>query len=530
MKTTAKKYFLYLTVFFTGAVILVIEILGTRVLAPFYGSTIFVWSALISVTLGFLALGYWFGGKLADRVPSPIMFYLMVFLSGVSLVILYSFKPHIILVSDTLGLRFAPLASAALFYGIPFVILGTLSPYAIRLTTKSALSSGESSGSIFAVSTIGSLVGAVASGFFIIPSFSMETIFYGIVFTTSLLAVVGWGVFFRSPNTLIRNKKFIVVTAVLIFGFGFLGVLAYVVKKPNLTFKDHSVFMQETLYESNNFYGLNKVIGVPRALDGKICFLIDGTIQGCVDKNQTYDDDYFPIAALADTLPDEARFLMLGLGLGEYFYYYDTSRFQVDVVDINPAAFSATKFVSTDSDSQGYNAHLEDARSFLRKDRKTYDLIFTDLLSNVVFPDYVFSQEAFSLFSQRLTQDGSFIFSIIGKTNGEDKVVNALMATTRSVFPYVYLYSEHPERFFTYNLIVGRKTKLNLELVNQNIRELTGDGGVGFRRVLELSGAVITDASNPLWAWWTDNLIANTKSVNDLRLKFKRLSKNDFYK
>ncbi|RLC33785.1 MAG: hypothetical protein DRZ76_03895, partial [Candidatus Nealsonbacteria bacterium] len=427
------------------------------------------------------------------------------------------------------------LIAAVLFFGIPFTIFGTLSPFVIRLLTTSVSGSGSSAGSVFAVGTIGSLVGALIGGFYAVPEFPIQFIIYALAIFTSFIAFIG-AMVVRS-NTVLTRKERRTLYLFLLFTFILTSVL--ILRGPIIRAIpiEAPVFKQETLYHSSNFYGYNKLIGQPRALDGKICFLIDSTIQGCIDKNQENDDDFVPIAAVADALSPNARFLMLGLGLGEYFYYYPSTDLQVEVVDINPAAFAAAKetvdvlkrLADPRAKLPDYQTYEEDARAFLRKSADQYDLIFTDLLSNITFPDYVFTQEAFSLVQEHLTDNGSYIFSVVGKTNGEDKVVNAVLATAQSIFPYVYLYSERPNKFFEYNLIMARTREIDLEPINYYIRSIMEDNSVGFQVAAHYDNLVVTDAHNPLWSWWTDNLIVYTESVNDLRLKFKRLSLDDFY-
>lgn len=116
-----KHYFLYFSVFIMGGAVLVIEILGTRILAPFYGQTIFVWSALISVTLGSLALGYWIGGRTADKHPDSRLFFGSIFIAGALVVIVSKISQFVILWSDGFGLRVGPvIASIFLFFPVLF--------------------------------------------------------------------------------------------------------------------------------------------------------------------------------------------------------------------------------------------------------------------------------------------------------------------------------------------------------------------------------------------------------------------------
>ena len=90
-----KKYFLFLTVFITGASVMILELVGTRILSPFYGTTIFVWSSLISVALVFLALRYFSGGKLADRRPQLVILYLLVFFAAACLILISKFDSQL---------------------------------------------------------------------------------------------------------------------------------------------------------------------------------------------------------------------------------------------------------------------------------------------------------------------------------------------------------------------------------------------------------------------------------------------------
>ena len=100
--------FLYFTLFIVGGVILVIEIAGTRILAPFFGATVFVWSSLITITLGFLALGYFLGGLLVDRYPRRTCFYSVIFLGGACSVVLIKLNQPLLVFSDRFGIRIGP--------------------------------------------------------------------------------------------------------------------------------------------------------------------------------------------------------------------------------------------------------------------------------------------------------------------------------------------------------------------------------------------------------------------------------------
>src|SRR3989344_467198 len=131
-----QTYFLYLTLFLTGAIILVIEIIGTSILAPLYGSTIYVWSSLITVTLACLALGYIIGGIWADKKPLPSIFYLIIFLAGALIFTISKIDGVILPKFLRLGVVWGPLASSVIIFSLPLFLLGMVSPFAIKLNTK----------------------------------------------------------------------------------------------------------------------------------------------------------------------------------------------------------------------------------------------------------------------------------------------------------------------------------------------------------------------------------------------------------
>ena len=160
---------LYIIVFITGASVMVIELLGTRMIAPFYGASIYVWSSLISVTMIALSTGYFIGGHWADKNKTGLS--LIIALAGLlTLLIPWATRP-ILLATDQLGLKAGAFTSALLLFSPSLTFLGMVSPFAIKLATKELDAVGTSSGSIYAVSTVGSVIGTLLLGFFLFPEY-----------------------------------------------------------------------------------------------------------------------------------------------------------------------------------------------------------------------------------------------------------------------------------------------------------------------------------------------------------------------
>ena len=164
-----KNFLLFAVVFISGASVLGIEILGTRLLGPFYGVSIFLWSALITVTLVALAIGYWVGGRWADRSPSRMRLALLFALAGAWVFLIPWMRRPLLTLVEPLGLRSAVLTAAFILFALPLSLLGMVTPLAIRLKAASMSEVGRTAGDIFAISTIASVLSALAVGFWLIP-------------------------------------------------------------------------------------------------------------------------------------------------------------------------------------------------------------------------------------------------------------------------------------------------------------------------------------------------------------------------
>lgn len=157
-------------VFFCGAVVMAFEVLGSRVLAPFFGGTIFVWGSLISVFLAGLAVGYYGGGKAADIRPSNRVLGLIVLFPALWLLLFPLFQKAVLtwIFDADLGERSGPLLAALVLFFIPAVFLGAVSPFTVKLRLFNLQKTGETVGSLYALATIGSLAGTLLTSFYLI--------------------------------------------------------------------------------------------------------------------------------------------------------------------------------------------------------------------------------------------------------------------------------------------------------------------------------------------------------------------------
>jgi len=154
-----------------------LELLGSRILAPYFGNSIFVWGALIAVFLTALALGYYVGGMLADMIPKVIFLCFILMASGMMVLILPSVYPAVnnwIFALD-FGYKWNPLLASTVLFLLPGMGMGIVSPFVIKLKAHSIQSIGNIAGRLYAASTAGSIIGTLGTAFFLIPAYGTKT-------------------------------------------------------------------------------------------------------------------------------------------------------------------------------------------------------------------------------------------------------------------------------------------------------------------------------------------------------------------
>jgi predicted membrane-bound spermidine synthase len=178
---------LYVVVFLTGAIVMILELIGSRILAPNLGTSTFVWASLIGVILGAMSAGYYYGGKIADNNPSWEILARIIFISGVLVFFIIIFRQSVLDLSSFFGIKAGSVLASVALFAAPSFMLGMVSPYAVRLDIEGVENSGRTVGNLYAVSTFGSIVGTFAAGFVFIPHFGSVNILYGLAI--SLFAI-----------------------------------------------------------------------------------------------------------------------------------------------------------------------------------------------------------------------------------------------------------------------------------------------------------------------------------------------------
>ena len=241
-----KKNGLLFVVFLTGAAVLVVEILAVRILSPYYGNTIFTVSGVLSVILAALSVGYYLGGRLADKHPSEKIFFSIILISGLLVLLLQLFT--IILLPSmghSLSMVSGPIVSSLMMFFVPSFLLGMLSPFTIKLQQLRLPEQGVGtiSGRIFFWSTLGSILGSLMTGFVLIPNLGVNEI---LIYTGSLLVLLG-----LLPILKLGFKKKIIAQIILLIGLVVVTTSSIVASEEQ---EENVLYIKDGIYQKIMIY------------------------------------------------------------------------------------------------------------------------------------------------------------------------------------------------------------------------------------------------------------------------------------
>ena len=414
-----KGRYLYVVVFVGGAAVLAIEILGTRILGPFYGVSLFLWSALITVTLVALSAGYAIGGRWADRGATPTRLYYLLLAAGLWTLCVPWLRDPILVVAEPFGLRFAVLVAAFILFAPPLTLLGMVSPYAIRVRASSLSVVGTTAGDLYAISTVGSVVAALLTGFVLIPSVGVGRL---TLMTGALLLVTG--VVGLALGLGSRKRQLAALSVVPLAPIALWGLPS-----------DGPDPGQGLLAVEQSPYAEIRVLDTP---DKRTRFLvIDGGTHTIV--NPLTGESMFPYVALMGLArciaEGPGRMLLIGAGGGSVIKDFAADGWDVDTVEIDPVVVKMARehFGLQDSEATVF---IMDGRQFLigRDDR--YDVIAMDAFGSSSIPFHLVTREVFGLMASRLNPGGLLAINL-ESLGWEGPVVRAIAATLRPHFSEV---------------------------------------------------------------------------------------------
>ena len=410
-------------VLISGAVLMALEILGSRVLAPTYGSSVYVWGSLISTFLIALSAGYALGGRLADRMPSTGFLAILLAFGAVLILPSILLAPQILEEIGRAGWdpRWGALSAACVLFLPPSVVLGMVTPFAVRLRIRGTETAGTVAGRYSALSTAGSIAGTLATTFFLIPRFPVPALLLGLSGSLLICAAI-----------LMRDR---VGVALTLAGAAAL-VFAAFRQAPPLTIGDEKILARrDTPYHHilvTESYGSRWMRFDTLTQSGVDLADPDRSVVG-------YEEALLAAVAFR---PGIRRACVIGLGGGSFSRHFARLHpdAEIDTVEIDPVVRELALEFFLYRESERVRTTIEDGRVFLSKPGPAYDLIVLDAFNSTGVPFHLTTREFFEIVRRRLSPDGIFAANFVGQLMGkEGRLFWATYRTIRRQFGQVYV-------------------------------------------------------------------------------------------
>jgi spermidine synthase len=418
-------------VFIAGVVSLAIEMCGPRLMAPYFGTSQIIWATQIGFTLLYLSLGYFIGGRLADRYPQAGVLCGITAVAAAATGLIPTISRPVLdwsvggMTNANPSVFISALVAVNLLFAVPTILLGMVSPFAIRLTVQQIGSAGRSAGSLYALSTLGSIIGAFLPSLLLIPAWGVRNTLYAaclVLFAASL-----WGLRLRG------RAVSATLAALLLIPLFAQGPLK---SRPGL------IYEQESLYN---------YIQVVQESDGTHDLILNegaGAIHSKYNPNQvlfgpTWYAEYLLMAPYfnQDFTPDKLRRVaIIGLAGGTLARQYTAAYgpIPVDGVEIDPAIVDVgRKYFGMDESN--LNVYLGDGRTFMRTTTQTYDVVMVDAFQQPYMPFQLTTLEFLREIKAHLSPTGVVTFTS-GHTCTDYRLVQAFVNTLSQVFPSVYMF------------------------------------------------------------------------------------------
>lgn len=497
-------------VFVGGLTSIGTELAMSRLLAPYFGSSTFIWANLIGLTLTYLSIGYYVGGRVADRYPRPALLYVITaiaaFAGG-----LIPFVARPILEASlsafdrvAVGAFYGSLVGVILLLAIPVTLLGFVTPFAIRLRLADVDRAGNTAGRIYALSTVGSIAGSFLPVIVLIPAIGTAKTF--LVLSLALLAL--------SVAGLLEAQSF--------RGAGLAGLLAVSLIVVGVAEADARIkppYRGELVEEAESEYNYIQVL---KDGDRYLLALNEGhAIHSIYDPDQLLTGgpwDYFMVGPLFNAHTnggsvDDALFIGLAGGTAARQLAAAYEGVQIGGVEIDPEVVRlGKKYFGLDRPD--IEVFVDDGRYFLRRTEATYDVIGVDAYRQPYIPFQLTTKEFFQEVSDRLSPEGIAVVNV-GRADEDYRLVDVIASTMRSVYPSVY---EIDVDGYDNTMVIGTKQPTTIDNFRRNAGQLPPDSvlrtvadwslATGNMREVPAGGRVFTDDLAPV-EWVVDQMIVD---------------------
>jgi predicted membrane-bound spermidine synthase len=477
MFNQGERRFLLITAFISGMSIMALEMSASRLLAPYFGTSLFVWTNIIGITMISLSIGYYYGGKFADKNPKRKLLFGMLVATGLFAVLIPFLAPHIMelsikgIKSGSAGIFYGSLLATILLFAPPLTALGSVAPFIIRLFAADKKSSGITAGRVFSVSTIGSIIGTFVPVLVSIPLIGTKRTL--LVFGTLLVLVGLFG---------LGRKRQAWLAVLLLFTALFVGGAR---PAEGLIYEKESVhnYIQVTKKDGVTYLKLNEGYAY-HSIYNPNSVVVNGVW------------DYFNVLPLLKK--DAGDALIIGLAGGtiarEYRFFFP--HIKIDGVEIDGDIIAAGR-AYFDMEGPNLAIYHMDGRTYLSTTDKRYDLIIVDAYKQPYIPFHLTTEEFFEEVKAHLSEGGVVAVNV-ASARADSKVLKMIQNTMAKVYKNVYVLN--PPGTLNY-IVIASDAELSFDITTDDpiLRELSTEV-IESRKTVEFDKdiMVLTDDRAPV--------------------------------
>ncbi len=451
-------------VFVGGTSSIAIEISASRLLGPYFGTSTFIWANLIGLTLLYLSIGYYFGGRIADRWPNATVLLVFTSIAGLGTGAIPLMSRPILekslsaFASYSVGAFYGSLVGVILLFAVPVTLLGFVSPYAIRLSLARVNAAGNVAGSLYALSTVGSIVGSFLPVLVLIPTIGTHRTFYLISITLLVSSLLGLLIL---HSRWLSSIVSIFLAGVLVMAYFTTGELVRPPEFGKLVYETESQYNyiqvskqgSEMILSLNDGHAIHSIYQPGVNLYGYWAYL---TVGPFFNQNET-PSDVKNVALIGLAAGTMAREVTVGYG-----------PIPIDGVEIDPKIVEVgRKYFNMNEPN--LNVIVQDGRYFLRTTNKSYSIIAVDAYHQPYIPFHLTTKEFFQEVSDHLDSDGVAVVNA-GRTPDDYRLVNVIASTMKTVFPNVYIIDANQ---FDNSIVFATKQPTNIRNFEANINKLS---------------------------------------------------------
>ncbi len=428
-------------IFMTGAVVLSLEVLASRIMTPYFGVSLYIWAGILSITLTFLAIGYALGGRLARRHRGDtleLLFLSAPVASATSVILACAVYPVLFPVLPEIDLVLGSFVAASVLLALPLMALSAMNPMLIALLRNERPGGDTGAGRVFFISTAGSVAGVLVTAFVFIPNI---TNYRALLFLSLASCIAVAPLSLKSMVLSASIKRRFLAGCLSVASLSVLLLLGQERYLDMTTGDSQHPYRAILRAEYTSIFGNVKVVEIRplhEAGTAIFAYVQDGLIQNRATLDGVSVSLYTHVL---DTLahafmPNAERALILGLGAGIVPRDFESDGLDVSVVEINADALEAAstffKFVPNN-----IAMYWQDARTFVRRCRNAYDIVVLDLYQGDGTPDYLLTAEFFGDLRRCMRTGGALVMNaFLDPLNEEPN--RYLFATLASAFQTIY--------------------------------------------------------------------------------------------